>query len=81
VTKTNPGSARRRRAVFGPLAEKTREREKRDFSREDLGNAAFPKELFGAPPNGSRGPRVLPRSYANTVSLTFVFINLMAMCS
>jgi hypothetical protein len=80
MTETNPGSARRRRAVFGRWP-KTCEREKRDFSREDLGNAASPKELFGAPPNGTRGPRVLPRSYANTVSLTFVFINLMAMCS
>jgi hypothetical protein len=23
-------------------------------------NAAYPKELFGAPPNKTRGPRVLP---------------------
>ena len=49
--------------------------------KRGLGDAASPKELFGAPPNGTRGPRVLPRSYANTLSVSIVFINLMAMCS
>ena len=49
--------------------------------KRGLGDAASPKELFGGPPNGTRGPRVLPRSYANKLSVTFVFINLMAMCS
>jgi len=53
VTDANPGSARRRRAVFGRWP-KTRERENRDFSREGLGDAASPKGLFGAPPNGTR---------------------------
>jgi len=79
VTDANSGSARRRRAVFGRWP-KNREHEKRDFSREALGDAASPQGRFGGPPNGTRGPRVLPRSYANTLSVTFVFINLMAMC-
>jgi hypothetical protein len=50
------------------------------FQEKVLGNAASPKELFGVPPNGTRGPRVLPRSYANMLSVSFVFIILMAMC-
>jgi hypothetical protein len=46
VSDANAGSARGLRAVFGRWP-KTREREKRG--------------LFGGPPNGTRGPRVLPR--------------------
>jgi hypothetical protein len=45
------------------------------ISQEELrGDAASPKELFGAPPNNTREPRVLPGSYANTLSVSFVFI-------
>ena len=49
--------------------------------KRGLGDVASPKELFGGPPNGARGPRVLPGSYANTLSVSLLFINLMAMCS
>jgi hypothetical protein len=49
--------------------------------KRGLRDAVSPKELFGGPPNGTRGPRVLPRSYANKLLVIFVFINLMAMCS
>ena len=37
------------------------------FFKRGLGDAASRKELFGGPPNATRGPRVLPRSYANRV--------------
>ena len=33
--------------------------------KRSLRHAAYPKELFGAPPNSTRGPRVLPRSHVN----------------
>ena len=54
---------------------------RRAIFKRGLGDAASAKEPFGAPPNGTRGPRVLPGSYANALSITCVFINLIAMCS
>jgi hypothetical protein len=68
MNDANPWSARRWRAVFGRWP-KAREYEKSDFSRESLGDAASAKELFGGPPNSTRGPRVLPRSQVKMLSL------------
>ena len=64
MTDANPGSARRRRAVFGRWP-----KIRKYFSRESPEDAPSPKELFGAPPNSTRGPRVLPRSHVNMLSL------------
>ena len=50
--------------------------------KRGLGDAASRKELFGGPPNRyMRATCAPPESYANTLSVSFLFINLMAMCS
>ena len=70
MSAANPGSARRWRVVFGRWPKQLW----RDVPR---GGMRSLKELFGGPPNGPRGPRVLPRSYANKLLVSFEFINLM----
>ena len=65
---------------FRPLAEKLESHEKRDFQR-CLQNAEYPKELFGEPPNRTRGPRMLPRSHAKPFWINSEFISLMVIWS